>query len=241
MTKLSSLLDEGKLDAAIEHVSGELRSRPDDPRLRTSLFELLCLAGKWDRAEKQLDVLGSAEQRRTGALLYLGAITAERARQDTVERGTYGAAPEEQISGSLNGNPFSSISDADPRVGARLEVFMGPDCMWVPFGKIASVVIEPPRKLRDLIWAPAQVRLRGSEKARAQPQVLLPALSVFSWRHADPQVRLGRATVWEGGEGGEEIPFGQKMLIVDGEEIPLLEVRDLQLAEIAATQETHAD
>lgn len=240
MNKLSSLLDEGKLDTAIEQVTGELRARPDDLQLRTSLFELLCFAGRWDRAEKQLDVLGSSEERRTGALLYLGAITAERAREDTVTRKAYGAPPDGTTGGSLNGTSFTSISDADPRVGARLEVFMGADCMWVPFASIASVRMESPKRLRDLIWMPAEVRLHGAGNAAAQPQVLLPALAVFSWRHADPQVRLGRMTVWEE-VNGEEIPRGQKMLLVDGEEISLLEIRSLEFSEGGAAQVTHAD
>ena len=61
-------------------------------------------------------------------------------------------------------------------------------------------------------------------------EVLLPALSPFSFRSDDDNVRLGRATVWEEDENGEEIPFGQKMLLVDGEEFPLLEVRTLEIA-----------
>jgi protein involved in temperature-dependent protein secretion len=41
-------------------------------------------------------------------------------------------------------------------------------------------------------------------------------------------VKLGRLTVWEQAEGvAEEIPFGQKMWLVNDEEIPFLEVRSL--------------
>jgi type VI secretion system protein ImpE len=42
-------------------------------------------------------------------------------------------------------------------------------------------------------------------------------------------VRLGRSTVWEEEADGEALPFGQKMLLVDGEEFPLLEVRTLEI------------
>jgi len=35
------------------------------------------------------------------------------------------------------------------------------------------------------------------------------------------------------GRCGEEVPFGQKMLLVDGEEIPLLEVRSLTITATA--------
>ena len=60
--------------------------------------------------------------------------------------------------------------------------------------------------------------------------MLMPALSPFSFRHADDAVRLGRATVWEEPEDGDDVPFGQKMLLVDGEEFPILELRRLEIA-----------
>ncbi len=41
-------------------------------------------------------------------------------------------------------------------------------------------------------------------------------------------------TVWEETSGGGEIPVGQKMLLVDGEEVPLLEVRKLEFRQAAA-------
>jgi type VI secretion system protein ImpE len=59
--------------------------------------------------------------------------------------------------------------------------------------------------------------------------VLLPVLAPFSWQHPDEAVRLGRATVWEQRDGSdEELPFGQKMWLVDDEEIPFLELRSLE-------------
>ena len=60
-------------------------------------------------------------------------------------------------------------------------------------------------------------------------EVLTPALAPLSWQHADDAVRLGRATVWEEDEEGNQIPVGQKMLLVDGEEVPYLEVRKLEI------------
>jgi type VI secretion system protein ImpE len=64
-------------------------------------------------------------------------------------------------------------------------------------------------------------------------EILIPVLAPLSWRNEDEDVRLGRVTVWEEDENGEEVPFGQKMLLVDGEEIPLLEVRSLTITATA--------
>jgi type VI secretion system protein ImpE len=36
-------------------------------------------------------------------------------------------------------------------------------------------------------------------------------------------------TEWKRDENGDEVPFGQKMLLVNGEEVPILELRDLQV------------
>jgi type VI secretion system protein ImpE len=90
--------------------------------------------------------------------------------------------------------------------------------------------MEAPKRLRDLLWIPALVRTGPGFKGTELGEVLIPALSPFSFRHADEAVRLGRATVWEEPEGGEPIPFGSKTLLVDGEDVPLLEVRKLEIA-----------
>ncbi len=130
--------------------------------------------------------------------------------------------------GTFNGQPFETLEDADPRIGPRLEVIAGGTYVWVPFAHIASIKISAPRKLRDLLWIPAEVRLGSDMKGKDLGHVLLPALAPFTGSHADDAVRLGRQTVWEEQEGGEAVPFGQKLLLVDGEEWPLLEVREVQ-------------
>jgi len=96
---------------------------------------------------------------------------------------------------------------------------------------VASVRMEPPKRLRDLLWTPAAVRTTPSFKGAELGEVLLPAMAPFSWQHSDDAVRLGRATVWEQRDGGdEEVPLGQKMWLVDGEEIPFLELRSLEFS-----------
>jgi len=81
------------------------------------------------------------------------------------------------------------------------------------------------------------VRTTPAFKGTELGEVLLPVLAPFSWRHPDEAVRLGRMTVWEKPEGGEyQVPYGQKMWVVDEEEIPFLELRALEFnpASVAA-------
>jgi type VI secretion system protein ImpE len=227
----------GRLDEAIEAVGLELREAPGDTRRRTFLFELLCLAGNYDRAEKQLDVLARAgAEAEAGTLLYRGAIHAERTRLEQFDSGLPSAeARPGAISGSLNGRPFRDLRDADPRVGVRLEVVAGGQYLWIPLEHVASIRMEPPRRVRDLIWAPATVRVGPGMRGVELGEVLLPALTPYAWAHDDPLVRLGRLTEWEVLGDGREIPVGQKLLLVDDEVFPILELRELEVAPAPAT------
>jgi len=231
----------GRLSDAIKALGAELRDNPTDVKRRTFLFELLCFAGEWERADKQLEVLGEAgPQSEMGVLLYRSALFAERQRHDLFERGELPAEQEDPTvdrAGVANSKTFTYFSDADPRTGARLELFAAGNYLLLPLEHVASIQIPSPTRLRDLIWTPAAVRTTPSFKGTELGEVLLPVLAPFSWRHPDEAVRLGRMTVWEKPDGYEyQVPFGQKMWMVDEEEIPFLELHALEFnpASVAA-------
>jgi type VI secretion system protein ImpE len=229
------LYQAGKLEEAVRALSAEVRDNPTNARRRTFLFELLCFAGQYDRAEKQLDALAQgSNDTELGALVYRSALYAERIRQDTFQKKEFPEPNDSPGDGSppgmLNGKPFQFLSDADPRIGARLEVFAGGNYLWMPFQHLASIEMQPPRRLRDLLWIPALLRTGPGFKSTDLGEVLLPVLSPFAWQHADDSVRLGRETRWEDNENGDPLPVGQKMLLVDDEEFPFLELRKLEFA-----------
>jgi type VI secretion system protein ImpE len=234
--RAEQFLKEGRLEDALQALSAELRDNPTDTKRRTFLFELLCFAGDYSRAEKQLEVLSQGGPTSDmGALFYRGALHAQTTREELFRKRDYpktasGSAAPKSISGSLNGTRFQSLSDADPRIGANLELFVAGNYLWIPFHLLTSVEIEPPRRLRDLLWIPARVRTAPAFQGRELGEALLPALEPFSGQHPDDSVRLGRMTDWQEDEDGEQIPVGQKMLLVDGEEVPFLEVRKLEFA-----------
>jgi type VI secretion system protein ImpE len=227
-----------KLDEAVQALGAELRNDPTDIKRRTFLFELLCFTGQYDRAEKQLDILAdTGKEAAMGTLLYRSALQAARTRREMFEKKTFPlGAPESALAGTLNGQAFETIEDADPRIGARLEVFAAGTYLWLPFEHIASVRTEPPKRLRDLIWIPAILQTGPKCKGLDLGEVLLPVLTPLVSKHPQNSVRLGRETVWEE-TGGEAVPAGQKLLLVDGEEIPMLEVRDLLFAASSAAAE----
>src|SRR5262245_65501449 len=61
MATAKELFDAGQLQAAIDELTGEVKANPADMSRRVFFFGLLCFAGEWGCAEKQLDVLGLQE------------------------------------------------------------------------------------------------------------------------------------------------------------------------------------
>lgn len=226
----SALVRSGKLSEAIKTLATELRDHPADTRRRTFLFELLCFAGQYDRAEKHLNALSqTSRDAELGGLLYRSALAAERKRQASFENHDYPPNPAEKppLHGTLNGKPFTNLEDFDPRIGQRLEMFVAGEYVWLPFEHIGSIRMQPPKFLRDTLWASAQVQTGPSFKGQEFGEVLIPVLSPFSWRHESDEVRLGRGTDWKQ-DGENLIPFGQKLLLVNDEEaFPFLEIREL--------------
>jgi type VI secretion system protein ImpE len=227
------LLRDGKVRDAIQALGATLRARPDDTSARTFLFELLCFSGEWDRASRQLDLLCDASREaELGSILYRSALHAERARHHYAE---VDGEPEEAppVGGALNGRAIHSISDADPAVGGKLEVLVAGSYRQLAFHHIRSLRMEAPRRLRDTLWVPAVIETSPALGEGSLGEALLPTLYPFSWKHPRESVWLGRETVWAHDELGRERPQGQRVLLVDGEEVPFLEIRELRVTAAA--------
>src|SRR6202043_1214124 len=113
----------GKVREAEKLLTAHLREKPSDKAARTFLFELLCFAGDFARAEKQLAVLaGAGVESETGAIVYYAALHAEKTRHELFEKqvfpsdsaSTDSAPTKAAPKGELNGKPFTDLRDADP-------------------------------------------------------------------------------------------------------------------------------
>jgi len=167
-----------------------------------------------------------------GALLYHSALHAERTRQAMFLAGdaphsVNGAPPGRALTGALNGKPFQSIADVDPRIGARLEVFAAGQYTWLPLEHVAALTVEEPKRLRDLLWLPARVTAGPGFRDMDFGEILIPVLYPLSWQSDDDELRLGRATDFRDAPDGSQLPVGQRLLQVDDDLVPLLEVRQL--------------
>jgi len=77
-----ALLKEGDVAGALRSLQEAVRAKPADAKLRVFLFQLLAIAGEWDRALTQLDVCADLD---AAALpmreMYAPAIACERLRE----------------------------------------------------------------------------------------------------------------------------------------------------------------
>ena len=141
------------------------------------------------------------------------------------------AAP--TTSGTIDGDSFDWIADADSRLGPILEAIVNGRYYWIPFQNIKEIQIEPPSDLRDFVWAPAHFVWANSGDAVG----LIPSRYPASEASDDNSLRLARRTVWT--EHAEEMytGLGQRMLATEAGEYPLLDVRLISLD----TQEMEKD
>jgi type VI secretion system protein ImpE len=154
----------------------------------------------------------------------LAAVAADRAEQaDEIRAAAFEAAP--ATAGSLNGAGFEWIADADSRLGPILEVLLNGAYYWVPFNRIAAIHFESPADLRDLVWLPAQFTWANGGEALG----FVPTRYAGTETAEDSALRLARKTEWQQIGSDAFAGRGQRVLVTSAQEMPLLEVRELQL------------
>jgi type VI secretion system protein ImpE len=147
----------------------------------------------------------------------LGRIAEGEASRDQA----FDAAPE--TSGSLEGEAFDWIADADARFGPTFEAIIGGRYGIQPFDQVERIESEGVRDLRDTVWYPVQIFFRSGQSVAA----MLPARYPGSEASADVAERLARATNWVERPWGEA-GMGQHLWsLSSGEDRDLLSVRRL--------------
>jgi type VI secretion system protein ImpE len=131
-------------------------------------------------------------------------------------------------SGSLDGQPFGWIADADPRLGPLLEAIINGRYYWVPYHRLHAIAIEEPADLRDQVWLPANLTfINGGETV-----ALLPTRYPGSEDSTESRIRLARLTNWQEVSPGAYIGLGQRMLATDQAEYSLMDVREIILGSV---------
>ncbi|WP_089730064.1 type VI secretion system accessory protein TagJ [Candidatus Thiosymbion oneisti] len=128
--------------------------------------------------------------------------------------------------GTIDGEPFAWIADADQRLGPVLEAIINGRYYLVPFHTIRALVLEAPTDLRDLVWTPAHITWTNEGETVA----LIPARYPGSESSEDDRIKLAWRTEWTAGGADLFLGHGQRMLITDAGEYPWLETRRIELA-----------
>lgn len=139
------------------------------------------------------------------------------------------------VPGTIDGEPFEWLADADSRLGPILEAVINGRYYWVPMSRVSSIKFDAPEDLRDVVWMPAYFTwANGGETVG-----LIPTRYVGSHASEDGRVQLARMTAWD--EQGNDVfhGLGQRMLASDAGEYPLMDVREivLEVPEEAAPQD----
>ena len=127
--------------------------------------------------------------------------------------------------GTINGQPFEWIADADMRLGPVCEAVINGRYYWLPYARLNRIVLEAPEDLRDFVWMPAHFEFaNGGEMVG-----IIPTRYPGSENDPDPLIRLARKTDWL--EVGNDVYHGrgQRVLTTNEGDFPLLEVREIVL------------
>lgn len=262
------ILKQGDVEATLSAVKNSVRDDPANAENRTFLFQLLAVAGDWDRALNQLNVAGELEAKAFPMVqTYREALGCEALREQVfsgersplvfgdpeqwialaleavkldaqgkhaeaaaMRADAYEQAP--AIPGAVNGEPFEWLADADSRIGPFFEAIVNGGYYWIPMHRVASMTVEPPEDLRDLVWVPAQFSWANGGQSIA----LLPVRYPNTQRSSNDVLRLARRTEWEEKGEGSYFGLGQRMLATDSADYPLLDVREVKF-EVEATGE----
>lgn len=133
-------------------------------------------------------------------------------------------------SGSINGQAFEWIADADSRLGPVLEAVVNGRYYWIPFARIAKINFEPPTDLRDLVWTPAQLTWSNGGSSVG----LIPTRYPGSDLSGDHALRMARKTEWLEPAEGHYHGLGQRTFTTDVADFSLLEIRELILDTVVA-------
>lgn len=129
-------------------------------------------------------------------------------------------------SGEIDGQDFEWIADADMRLGPVLEIVINGKYFWMPFNVLSSLRIEAPEDLRDTVWTAVNLTLKNGGELVG----LVPTRYAGTVATGEDAMLLSRTTQWDDLGEGLFAGLGQRLLVTDAAEIPLMDARNIQFA-----------
>jgi type VI secretion system protein ImpE len=250
-------LREGDLDGARAALVENVRSNPADPKARMFLFQLLAVAGEWDRAQTHLEALARlSPEAQMLATVYSQAMKAELQRAEIfagrermpIIRGAWAEPLANAIEHYAAGRTAegdaardAALDEAPDTPGqldgvrfdwiADVDARFGPTIEAIIHGRYGLVAFSEIEKLDS--EGPKDLRdtvwLPAQIAFREGQSVaaLLPSRYPGSERSSDLPQRMARATGWQSGPAGETASGQHLLALSAGEEVGLLGVRSL--------------
>jgi type VI secretion system protein ImpE len=142
---------------------------------------------------------------------------------DSLRARAFEAAP--ASAGSIDGQAFEWIADADMRLGPVCEAVINGRYYWLPFSRLSRIDLEAPADLRDVVWMPAHFQFANGGESVG----VIPTRYAGSEADQDALVRLGRKTVWAEEGPGMYTGRGQRIFTTDAGEHPLMDIRSIMI------------
>lgn len=131
----------------------------------------------------------------------------------------------ESVGGTLDGQRFEWIADADSRLGPALEAIINGKYYWVPFANLSEIVIEAPEDLRDVVWMPVHFMFSNGGESVG----LIPTRYPGSEAAGDSLLALCRKTIWSEVASDAYHGLGQRVIATDAGDVPLMDVRKIAI------------
>lgn len=140
---------------------------------------------------------------------------------EAAREAAFAAAPD--TPGTLDGEAFDWIADADGRFGPAIELILGGRYGLIGYDAIDRIDSDGAANLYDAIWYPVRLSFRDGRPAAG----LIPARYPGTEAHGSAAERLARATGWEDRAWGQA-GVGQRIWTLStGSDRELLSLRTL--------------
>ncbi len=183
--------------------------------IRCELLRAEVFAGK-----KSPMILGEPEH--WLALLIESLLTPDASHSENLRGQAFELAP--ASAGTLDGQPFEWLADADMRLGPVCEAVINGRYYWVPFERLSQIALEAPTDLRDFVWLPVNFQFANGGTSVG----VVPTRYPGSESALDSQLRLARKTTWEARAPEVFHGLGQRILTTDTGDHPLLDIRSIR-------------
>ena len=223
----------GNLDRTDVHLDAITTQRPEaGPSI--ALFRQLVRA---EQARQQFFDLGRMPEvidgmtpdlkSRVSASIHLREGNAQLALETL--RSADAATP--KVRGVVDGKTVEDFRDLDDITASLFEVLTSTGkYFWIPIERVEQIEFHKPQRPRDLLWRPATMNVRGGPDG----EVFIPTLYAGSHFGDHDNLKLGRATDWQGDDTSPVQGIGLRMYLVGDEAKTILQLTNLSFEVVAS-------